>query len=50
MPLELAGGETTPVTFNFHSPETAQHFEQLIELYLDGSMPSVHLKITGATK
>lgn len=50
MPMDLAGGETTPVTFNFHSPETAQDFEQLIELYFDGSMPSVHLKITGATK
>jgi len=50
MPMELAGGETTPVTFNYHSPDTAQAFEQLIELYFDGPLPSVHLKITGATK
>lgn len=50
MPMDFPGGETTPVTFHFYSPQTAMKFEELIELYFDGPLPYVHLSITEATK
>jgi hypothetical protein len=50
VPLDLPGGETTPVVFNFNSPKTAMEFEQVIQLYFDDSLAPLKLSITGATK
>lgn len=50
MPIDLPGGETTPVVFNFHSPKTAMEFEEVIQLYFDGSFAPLRISITGVTK
>ena len=41
---------TTPITFTFSSPPTAQQFEEEIDLYFDGPIPAMNLKITGVTQ
>jgi hypothetical protein len=50
MPIALEPFTTTPVVFTFRSPETTQPFEQNINLYFDGPIPDMQLKIVGVTQ
>lgn len=50
MPMTLQPFESTPLTFSFTSPSTPQQFEQEIELYFDGPLPAMPLKISGVTQ
>jgi hypothetical protein len=50
MPMTLEPLSATPLTFNFIAPRTTGHFEQEIELYFDGPIPAIQLKIVGATQ
>jgi Protein of unknown function (DUF1573) len=50
MPMAIEPFVSTPITFTFTSPPTAMQFEQDIELYFDGPVPAVTLKISGATQ
>lgn len=49
-PIVLEPFATTPITFNLTSPSKAEPIEQTINLYIDGDVPALQLKITGMTQ
>ena len=50
MPVVLAPFESTPVIFSFHAPPNAAAFETPIEIYFDGPISPLQLKIVGIAK
>lgn len=50
MPITLESFTATPITFTFKTPTEAQEFEQLIELYFDGEVSAMNLRISGVAR
>lgn len=50
MPMMLQPLTPTTLTFNFTCPASEARFEQEIELYFDGPIPAMLLKISGVTR
>jgi hypothetical protein len=50
MPITLSPLEPTSITFGFTSPEKPEQFAQEIELYFDGPVQTMQLKITGVAQ